>query len=142
MAHKKRHHKKSKKVRKHKSKRKDSTSESDSDSSSSDSSSDEEIVKRKKQKKHKKSKRRHRHDTNESVAGAIDSGGEHIDDAQVKIIKESQKIHHVSSGDEDQQRYRKNKRVDEMKKLRGPAFEDKEIKSKWDSPTDDYERKR
>lgn len=138
--HKKRHHKKSKKVRKHKSKRKDS-SDSDSDSSnSSDDSSDAEVVKRKKQKKQKKSKRRHRHETKGSSA-ADDS-----DAHNAKNAKEAQQKTHYSIDDDDErQRQKKNKRIDEMKKLRGtdPAFDEKGIKSKWDSPTgDDYDTKR
>lgn len=138
MGHKKRHHKKSKKVRKHKSKRKDS-SDSDSDSSnSSDNSSDAEVVKRKKQKKQKKSKRRHRHEAKDNSA-AEDSDG------HPKNAKEAQKTHQSVDDDDERLRQKKNKRIDEMKKLRGtdPAFDEKGIKSKWDSPTgDDYDTKR
>lgn len=138
--HKKRHHKKSKKVKKHKSRKKETSSESDSEDSSSDSSSEEEVAKRKKQKKHKKSKRHHRHnDDDDDDAVAIDNSGDDIVD--VKVSKESQKIHYVSSG-EDERHHRGTKRVDEGKKPRGSLFEEKEIKSKWDSPTEDYERKR
>lgn len=136
--HKKRHHKKSKKVRKHKSKRKES-SDSDSDSSnSSDDSSDAEIVKRKKQKKQKKSKRRHRHETKGSSA-ADDS------DAHTKTAKDAQKTQYAVDDDDERQRQKKNKRIEEMKKLRGAdsAFDEKGVKSKWDSPTgDDFDAKR
>lgn len=76
----------------------------------------------------------------------------------MKNSKEAQKTQYPSIGggggggigaavddDDERLRQKKIKRIDEMKKLRGtePTFDEKGIKSKWDSPTgDDYDTKR
>lgn len=140
--HKRRHRKKSsKKGKKHRSKRKHSPSDSDSDSSdssdsSSKSSSEEEVVKRKKQKKHKKSKRRHRHEPTDERK--IDR------DDEIEILHEPQKVLYISS-DEDRHHHGKSlKRVDERKRVHDNTANDRgtDYKSKWDSPIDEFERKR
>lgn len=140
--HKKRHRKKSsKKGKKHRSKRKHSPSESESESSdssdsSSDSSSEEEVVKRKKHKKHKKSKRRNRYE-------ATDERRTERDDKEVEILHEPAKVHYISS-DEGRHHHSKSlKRVDDRKRVRDDTNErGTDYKSKWDSPFDDFERKR
>lgn len=137
---KKRHRKKSsKKGKKHRSKRKHSPSDSDSDSSdssesSSDSSSEEEVVKRKKQKKHKKNKRR-RHEDERKV--------DH-DENDVEVLHEPPKVHYISSDEERQHQLKQAKRIDERKRPIDGRTNDRptDYKSKWDSPNDEYERKR
>lgn len=60
----------------------------------------------------------------------------------VKVVPEPPKVHYVSSEDERQRNKKSSKhRLDEMKKLREPVVE-REFKSRWDSPTDEFERKR
>lgn len=141
---KKRHRKKSsKKAKKHRSKRKQSPSESESESSdssesSSDSSSEEEVVKRKKQKKHKKSKRRSRHE-------ATDERKVDRDDNEVEILHEPAKVHYISSDEERQHHLKSLKRAaDDRKKPRDLIANERGIdcKSRWDSPNDEFERKR
>lgn len=128
--------------KKHRSKRKHSPSDSDSDSSdssasSSDSSSEEEVVKRKKQKKHKKNKRR-RHEAND------ERKGEHRDDNEVEILHEAPKVHYISSDEERQHHSKHMKRADDRKRTSNARSTDRAIdyKSKWDSPNDEFERKR
>lgn len=127
--HKRRHRKKSKKLGKSKSKKRDVSSDSDSDTSSSSSSTEEETKKRKKHKKTKKSKRKSRHD---SAAGESD----------VQATKETHKVLYISSEDEAHLNSKKLKRIDELKKLRGSQQGDREAKSKWDSPSEEFDRKR
>ncbi|XP_031627671.1 uncharacterized protein DDB_G0283697 [Contarinia nasturtii] len=147
---KKRHRKKSsKKGKKHRSKRKHSPSESDNDSSTSsessqNSSSEEEVVKRKKQKKHKKSKRRNRHDERNT------DERKNADD-EVEILHEPPKVHYISS-DEDKRHHQHSKLlkrggvgsgVEDRKRVPRENSNDRgDYKSKWDSPGDDFERKR
>lgn len=143
---KKRHHKKSKKARKHKSKRKES-SDSDSDSSnSSDNASDADIVKRKKQKKHKKSKRRHRHESKANDSVAEDSDAKEAPKGHYPVAGGNGNKDDDDGSADERHRLKRNKRIDEMKKLRGSdaTFEEKTgIKSKWDSPkADDFDTKR
>lgn len=130
---KRKHKRKSKKSRKHKShKRKDSDSEEDDESSTTD---EEELVKRKKHKKHKK---KHKRQKNENGS-----------DSDVKI-QETEKVLYISSGDEDKNKHMKrDKRLEELKKLRGHHDSgggdgSKSGTSKWDSPADekDSDRKR
>lgn len=131
---KKRHRKKSKKIKKSKSKRKDITSESESDSSSdsSSSTSNEDVKKRKKQKKQKKHKSKNRQDASSSKGAAIDSR------------KDPSKVMYISSEEgTDRDTNNKLKRIDELKKLRGAhGSDDRDYKSKWDSPSEDHDRKR
>lgn len=59
-------------------------------------------------------------------------------------MPDSAKVHYVSSGEDERQRSKKSSkhRIEEMKKLREPVVNERDFKSKWDSPTDEYERKR
>lgn len=137
---KKRHRKKSsKKGKKHRSKRKHSPSDSDSDSSdssesSSDSSSEEEVVKRKKSKKHKKNKRRRHETTGERKADR--------EDIDVEILHEPPKVHYISSDEERQQHAKQLKRTTIDDRKRPTNSKSNDYKSKWDSPNDEFERKR
>lgn len=152
--HKKRHHKKSsKKAKKHKNKRKASSSESQS-SDSDDSSSEEEVVKRKKQKKHKKSKRRHHHKDAENADDAHrarahghahghgrNHEGNPDEDSDVKISKEPDRVHYISSGEDEKGHHKRFKRTDVRRDEAG-RFEEKPLKSKWDSPTEEHHDRR
>lgn len=139
---KKRHHKKSKKVKKSKSKKREATSESESDSSNSSSSDSSSNRASRKQKKQKKSKRKNRRgDSSPKAVTADDS------DVQASSIKGTQKVLYISSDEIDNDgkgTKNKLKRIDDLKKLRGPQMEtgDRDFKSKWDSPSEEYDKKR
>lgn len=141
---KKRHRKKTKKTKRGKAKKREVTSESESDSSSSSSSTscDGNIRKRKKQKKQKKYKLKSRHDASSSKPVATNDS-----DVQALSTKDTQKVLYISSDENangGKLASKKLKRIDDLKKLRGTQLEtgDREFKSKWDSPSDEYEKKR
>lgn len=120
-----------------KSNRKDSSSDSESedssnssDSSSSNNSSSEDVRKRKKHKKHKRSNRKlHRHDAEKM-------------DPDIAVKKE--KITYISSDNDDAGHARNSKhgRHDDGKKPHGNAKDEHGFKSKWDSSSEELEKKR
>lgn len=92
-------------------------------------------MQRKKQKKHKKSKRRNR--SNERKPTEND----------VEILHEPQKVHYISSDEEKHHHAKMMKRGvggggDDRKRARDTSNDrGMDYKSKWDSPSEEFERK-
>ncbi|KAJ6633727.1 Smad nuclear interacting protein 1 [Pseudolycoriella hygida] len=117
-SHTKKHKKKSRKVKKRKLKKK---------SVQDDSDSKEDVKQSKRSKKSGKHKKKHKHQDSDS-------------DVEVQ---EHSKVLYISSGGEDdrEKHYQRSKRLGELKTLRG-IDEERNVKSKWDSPAEDREKQR
>lgn len=99
------------------------------------------MVKRKKQKKHKKNKYR-RHET-------TDERKINRDENEVEVLaihEPPPKVHYISSDEERQHHSKHLKRTDDRKRPNDARSSDRAIdfpkKSKWDSPNEEFERKR